>query len=29
MPAFAPDDYQLMSNAVLVIHASIVVVVIG
>lgn len=29
MPAFAPDDYQLMANAVLVIHASIVVFVIG
>lgn len=29
MRAFAPDDYQLMANAVLVVHASIVVFVIG
>jgi hypothetical protein len=29
MPAFAPNDYQLMANAVLVLHASIVVFVIG
>ena len=29
MPAFAPNEYHLMANAVLVIHASIVVFVIG